>query len=129
MRPAWIASALALSMTASADAAPTTWSAPELLSVCVGPGAPRVAFPQSSPYARTGAGAIVWGGEPLACSPSEFAPTGIAIANLGGDDRPGQPSALRTAAGDKRNLIGPTAVGATCGGGIVIAAGRADPSA
>jgi hypothetical protein len=125
--PAWIACALALSMTATANAAATTWSAPAPLPSCVGPGAPRVAFPQSNPYTRTGAGAIAWGGVPSACPAGEIAATGIAVAALGADDRPGRPAALR-AAGDQRGLtgalIGPTAVGATCGGGIVIAAGR-----
>ena len=124
MRPAWIACALALSTTATADAAAMTWSAPAPLSSCAGAGAPRVAFPQSSPYVRTGAGAIVWGGAPLGCAPGAFAPFGIADAVLGADDRPGRPTTLRITAADKRELIGPNAVGATCGGGIVIAAGR-----
>jgi hypothetical protein len=98
------------------------WSAPRTLADCSAPGAPRVLFPQLTPFRRIGEGAVVFlGGR--RCRYGEDA----ALAAIGPDDRPRPPHVLATHGGGPTAISGPLAATATTKGQIVLAGERPSP--
>jgi hypothetical protein len=91
------------------------WSRPMTLAHCSAPGAPRVVFPQKTPFRRTGQGAIVFAGA-QSCRGGSSA----LIAPIGPGDVPERPRAPRTASGGAVTLTPPFAGAATTDGRIVL---------
>ena len=119
-----------------------TWSDPSVLAECKLASGPQVAFPSDSPSTPTGAGAIVWASDPSPCglpsAPSARPSWGLSIAAVGSTDQARLASTLPiegsagigvAAVGASFGRVAVAAAvhspGATAGGAIAVAQGRA----
>jgi hypothetical protein len=100
---------------ARAPAVNGTWSHPRTLLACSGPSAPQVVFPQTTPFRRTGQGAIVLAGA-RSCREGQ----GVLVAGIDSHDVPGAPRHPRDFRGKPIVLLPALSSAATTKGQIVL---------